>query len=162
MMTDFVHVCAQKRTMGANPPRFCCLQPHRDSAPHRFPQGTTMSLDEGVAERSGAQSCGSKTVADAGGQNSAEAPYLHGILVGERLPTTMQCDVANSSSPQSSRRWYKMTTRRVAFLHCSAARDSVCTMRRRQRASCFSISGDEEICGSEWSKWSLFSQSVTS
>ena len=129
-----------------------------------------MSLDEGVAQRSGAQSCGSKTVADAGGPNSAEAPYLQGILVGECLPMAMQCDiavtgsiiVASSSPPQLSRRWYSMTNRRVGFGHCNAAWDSVCTMRRRQRASCFSISGDEEICGSEWSKWSLFSQSVTS
>jgi len=90
MMTDFVHVCAQKRTIGANPPRFRRSQPHRDSAPDRFPHGTTMSLDEVVAECSEAQMCGSKTVADAAGQTVKEGLYLQGILVGERLSITME------------------------------------------------------------------------
>ena len=121
-----------------------------------------MSLLEVIAERSEAQTCGSKAVADAAGKGLVKGLYLQGILVGERLPMIMQCEIAATSSlPQWSRRWYEKATRRVVFCHCSAARDSVCAMTWRQRASCFSISGDEEICGSEWTKWSLFSQSVT-
>jgi len=129
-----------------------------------------MSLDELVADHSEAQTRGSKTAAGAAGQNLAEGLYLQGIRVAECLPMTMDCDVtvtgsiivASSSLPQLSRRWYEMATRWMVFRHCRAARDSVCAMTWRQRASCFSISGDEEICGSEWTKWSLFSQSVTS
>ena len=90
MMTDFVHVCAQKRTMGANPPRFRHSQLHRDSVPHSCPQETTRSLDDVVAERSEAQKCGSKTVADAAYQTVKEGLYLQGILVGERLSITME------------------------------------------------------------------------
>ena len=49
-----------------------------------------MSLDEVVAERSEAQNCGSKTVADAAYQTVKEGLYLQGILVGERLSITME------------------------------------------------------------------------
>lgn len=49
-----------------------------------------MSLDDVVPERSEAQMCGSKTVADAADQTVKEGLYLQGILVGERLSITVE------------------------------------------------------------------------
>ena len=49
-----------------------------------------MSLDEVVAERSEAQTCGSKAVADAAGKGLVKGLYLQGFLVGERLSITME------------------------------------------------------------------------